>query len=154
MSHPKMVAPLVQKELKMICDMFKGTKQAEFYDWLFGQGSAFTGRKLTNEEEEHLVKILRRKLYKLKHCFHACQIVSLFSPSYQYYEGYARNPAVPMNIEHAWLVKDGKVLDPTWPDGTEYFGIPIPLDVIRTNIMKTGMAQSMLITYYRQEVAK
>lgn len=44
--------------------------------------------------------------------------------SMTYCEGYAAIKGLGIPIAHAWVVdSDGFVIDPTWKDGTEYFGV-------------------------------
>ena len=124
-------------------------KQQQFYLWMLEKGKSFKGRKLAKEEEDYFERILGKKLYSPKHCFYNAQMIAISDSSFQYYEGQAKNKKVPvLTFEHAWLVKDGKVYDPTWKDGTEYHGIHIPTNLIRSHIAKTGRADSLLIEYY------
>jgi len=56
----------------------------------------------------------------------------------QYVEGFAHNGMVP--LQHAWVVMDGVLIDPTWKTlGKEYFGIIIPRDIHRKIMSETYM---------------
>lgn len=130
----------------------KGQRQNVF-DWILENGEAFKGRTLTEDEEKELQCALSGRLYKAKQCFYASQMIALSSPEYHYYEGYAQVQSLGLNFEHGWLVKDGKVFDPTWKDATFYFGIEIPIGFVRKNISETGMAEPLLIKFF-MEVGK
>lgn len=55
-----------------------------------------------------------------------------------YCEGYATSG--PFVIEHAWCVdpKTGCVIDPTWANGTEYFGVPFDFTFVCKTIARKG----------------
>ena len=55
-----------------------------------------------------------------------------------YCEGYATSGLAV--IEHAWCVdpKTGCVIDPTWTDGTEYFGVPFDHIFVCKTILRKG----------------
>lgn len=49
----------------------------------------------------------------------------------EYAEGFATTAANPFPVHHAWIVRsEGHVIDPTWNDGEDYFGIVFPLKVV------------------------
>ena len=82
-----------------------------------------------------------------KYCFdNAYRIACL--EGWTYVEGYAAG-FFPMH--HAWCVRpDGRVIDVTWGKvGTEYFGVPFPLDqmkAIRTETNTSMLLQPKLYT--------
>lgn len=54
-----------------------------------------------------------------------------------YVEGFACN-AIP--TEHAWCIRDGKIVDPTWgSEGRDYFGVALSLDTVRKVQHVTGV---------------
>lgn len=54
-----------------------------------------------------------------------------------YCEGFAVPPDL-FPIEHAWLVdSNGCVIDPTWKDGTDYFGVVLRKDFVLNHMLKT-----------------
>lgn len=72
-------------------------------------------------------------------CFlNALKLVMRFSADLTYTEGFAASwfegHCRPCFGLHAWAVtSEGEAVDPTWPDGGEYFGVPFDLDyVVRT----------------------
>ena len=52
---------------------------------------------------------------------------------YMYVEGYAVNRWMTMHaVAHAWCIGlDNLVVDPTWDEGAEYFGVPFRHDYLR-----------------------
>jgi hypothetical protein len=61
---------------------------------------------------------------KMKNCYKNAYDLALGSKRYIYCEGYAVG-IIP--VLHAWCfdTKTGKVVDPTWKDGKEYYGVKI-----------------------------
>ena len=76
-------------------------------------------------------------------CFrNSMKLVRKFPNDLTYAEGFAatlfQGEIRPHFGLHAWAVtRDGEAVDPTWPDGTEYFGVPFNLDyVLKTKAMR------------------
>lgn len=69
-------------------------------------------------------------------CFKNAAVLAMVqSDEYIYCEGYAVGFMLP--VEHAWLIdKEGFVVDPTWKDGTDYFGIAFKLSYLTKALMK------------------
>lgn len=60
-------------------------------------------------------------------------------PELTYVEGYAIS-SLGIPLGHAWLVdEDGNVIDKTWPEGSGYFGIPIPRDGLAKIVLNSGV---------------
>lgn len=58
----------------------------------------------------------------------------------RYCEGYASSD-LGIPTLHAWCVDpDDQVVDPTWPEPAEgaYFGLALPLDLVRATVVRTG----------------
>lgn len=55
---------------------------------------------------------------------------------YVYVEGYAVSKLIPIPLLHAWCYDRvrGAVVDVTWADGVEYYGIPLRLGYVRRTI--------------------
>lgn len=72
---------------------------------------------------------------KEKECFKTAFNLAESNPDrYVYVEGFATTKVVPsLPIWHAWVANKttGKVIDNTWKDGVEYFGIPMKWDFVR-----------------------
>lgn len=59
----------------------------------------------------------------MKECFRNAGWLSR-TTRLHYVEGYAVRGRLMLPLAHAWCVDDdGRVYDPTWPDGTDYFGV-------------------------------
>lgn len=127
-------------------------KQKAFYEWVVKHGKSFKGRSLSKAEESEIKTHLRREqLYKPKQCFYNAQSLVLFTAGeYKYYEGMATTENLGIPFAHAWVVKDCKIIDPTWRDGKEYFGVHIPNDVIFKEWHRSGLATSVLGRYAYQ----
>lgn len=59
---------------------------------------------------------------------------------YIYVEGYAVAHQIPLPLLHAWCVerRTGLVVDPTWADGVEYYGIPLKLGYVWKTLAAKG----------------
>lgn len=69
-----------------------------------------------------------------RECFRNAATLALRKPNlYTYVEGYAVNRWVAMHtVAHAWCVgPDNYAVDPTWDEGTEYFGVAFRHDHLR-----------------------
>jgi hypothetical protein len=69
-----------------------------------------------------------------RECFRNAATLALRKPDiYMYVEGYAVNRWIAMHtVAHAWCINsDNFVVDPTWDEGTEYFGVPFRHDYLR-----------------------
>jgi hypothetical protein len=150
---PQQVPNTPKRHYVALSKFYGGQKQKTWYDWLLTNGKEFSGRPLTKEEEKELQYELGHRLYKPKQCFYNSQLIAVNSNGkYKYYEGMATTEKLSgLPFEHGWLVKDGKVYDPTWKDGKEYFGIEISVDEVRKNMVKTGMAETMLTLYVAEK---
>ena len=69
-------------------------------------------------------------------CFwNAHFLVKRFPKEYRYVEGFASVKGLhPMPTFHGWVI-DGKdrVIDPTWEDGVEYFGVEFAREYVERN---------------------
>ena len=71
-------------------------------------------------------------------CFRNAALMALGDPDLEYVEGYAFGTVVP--VHHAWVVnRKDEVLDPTWPDGSDYFGVIISPTMLRKMMAETRM---------------
>jgi hypothetical protein len=69
-----------------------------------------------------------------RECFRNAATLALRKPNlYTYVEGYAVNRWIAMHtVAHAWCVgSDNYAVDPTWDEGTEYFGVAFRHDYLR-----------------------
>ena len=80
-------------------------------------------------------KMLPKKVKRgpMKECFKNAALLSM-ETSYYYVEGFAFG-IIP--VIHGWCVnKKGRVIDPTWEDGKEYYGIIIKRDYLFKYLLK------------------
>ena len=74
-----------------------------------------------------------------KECFKNAYQLS-FTKNLTYCEGYAVSKILNFPVEHAWCIdNDNNVIDPTWNDGIEYFGIPFSMEFIINQALKTSV---------------
>lgn len=135
------------EQIGQLRTLIHNTDQQKYYDWILNNGKKFSGRSLTSEEEKKLQRLLTSPLYHPRRCFYNCQMIMMSSREYQYFEGYGQTETIGFNLEHAWLIKDGILYDPTWRNGTEYFGVEIPYETIRKSILDTSQAQSLIVPF-------
>jgi hypothetical protein len=78
---------------------------------------------------------------KMKECYRNAAMLAMENDDYTYCEGIAYSKAIngfPFN--HAFCIdKEGNVVDPTWKDGTAYYGIPFNTDFLRKTVVLTGV---------------
>ncbi len=78
---------------------------------------------------------------EVKQCFRNATAFALVRDDVTYVEGFALDPALPIPLEHAWLVDDiGRVIDPTWGDniGHVYYGVPFERNFVARMIELSG----------------
>lgn len=94
-----------------------------------------------------------------KQCYANCQQVVLHNHTdieFQYIEGYGLSPKLGIPIQHAFLVVDGKVFDPTWfretngipTDNMQYYGVRICEQDLLAAIQMTNAFHSHLDNYW------
>lgn len=90
-----------------------------------------------------------------KACFQNATLAALSHPDQLVYvEGYAVSATLPIPLPHAWLVDgEGNVIDPTWPDGSEYFGIRFSSDEL-SEVMLVTRQYGILDTLWYNEAAR
>ena len=72
----------------------------------------------------------------IKQCYHNCLKALIKHPDKLIYcEGFALG-IIP--VMHAWLLYEGKVIDPTWENGQEYFGIAFKTAYVFRIAKETG----------------
>jgi hypothetical protein len=65
-------------------------------------------------------------------CYRNAARLALRSARYIYVEGCAVAPKLGISIDHAWCIdQGGHVVDPTWDDGRDYFGVAFRTDYLR-----------------------
>ena len=65
-------------------------------------------------------------------CYRNAARLALRSARYTYVEGCAVAPGIGISLDHAWCIDQaGHVVDPTWQDGRDYFGVAFRTDYLR-----------------------
>lgn len=124
----------------------------KYFDRILEEGECFTREEVMEEKTPEVEKHLKIVEPQVKECFHNSWRMSLLDDDYKYYGGYymAMIPS-----EHAWVVKDGKVIDPTdeirvdeygGDPATEYFGRELPIPFVSKHLMK-GSCMSALTEF-------
>ena len=108
---------------------------ADIYNWFIENAVPLTGMDVELTDAE--MKLARFFEPEIKQCYYN----SMMAPhSLEYWEGWATS-MIPLN--HAWNVKDGKVVDTTWSlldhqreqaEDILYLGIKIPREFIMENL--------------------
>ena len=137
-THSKMY-----REANMWGDLPKDApiRVADIYDWFLKNATPLTGMdvELTDKQIGHFFQP------EIKQCYYNSMMAH---PELEYWEGWAAG-IIPVN--HAWNVKDGKVVDTTWSlldyqreqaEHIVYLGIHIPREFM--------VSQLMIDTHFRQ----
>ena len=95
---------------------FNGWKYAGTEDFILQNGRSMKSKPFPKEFG---------KMGKEKQCF---QNAFLLADAHDliYCEGIAFSIIPTL---HAWCLHEGEVIDPTWSDGEDYFGVEIPLEI-------------------------
>lgn len=74
---------------------------------------------------------------QMKKCYaNAWDLASGEPLKYTYVEGFAVPGGIGIPLEHAWVIdREGFVVDNTWDEGVEYFGVPMNLSKVTEIIM-------------------
>ncbi|MBO6894285.1 MAG: hypothetical protein JJ866_20245 [Roseibium sp.] len=86
-----------------------------------------------------------------KSCYANATSYALRHNNLFYSEGYALDPALPVPLQHAWLVDEvGEVIDPTWKDAEQhvYFGITFKPDFLVELLNHTGGESGFLVNWH------
>lgn len=144
--HPRDLFGKFRKTIDIISSR-KGNKSFKFIsrtkmdskldDFLLEHGGTFE----VNPDKDVQQIIKDRGLETtMKYCFRNAANGAARNPDLHYVEGYAYAGEIPIPLHHAWLIdNDGDVIDPTWPNGHDYFGAIIPEATIRKVQLKTGV---------------
>lgn len=130
--------------LKAVKKLHKGNPiGAAYYRWVLENGKLFTekdGRRGFN-------KVFKKRF---KGCYYNAQMLALDNKELKYYEGWAVSEAIGFPLDHGFNVAEGRVVDISWPDGVEYFGILIPPDFIREEMLRTEIAGTILFRWWER----
>ncbi len=109
--------------------------------WLLKKGEYFSDDKIAKH---------KYKKGKKKACYHNSQMLAFGDDKkIKYYEGYSMGTA-PMTsaMEHAFNVRNGKVIDTTLSDEREYFGVHIPTRFLLSEKYQKLMGGAYLPKFY------
>ena len=139
---------------KLMCQHFASlmryAPQQAFWSWLSEQGKETPDPA---KEREKWQPPLAGFTPKARCCFYNAQALALFHGA-EYWEGYAMTE-LGIPIEHAWNVKNGRIIDLTWKDAaTEYFGVKVPTDYIRKRWLADKISSSLASRYFIEELYK
>lgn len=75
---------------------------------------------------------------KPKMCFMNAAHLATQMDGVEYYEGLAITDRIPLPIHHAWVVRDGVLIDNTWanPRAARYLGVHIPKRTLIKTLIK------------------
>lgn len=125
---------------------------SRYFKWLMDNGQYY------ERDDERMNELLEKSYYQpqLKECYQNA-LFMMQEEGVGYCEGYMISSAIPIPIEHAWNIVDGKVIDFTsslWEwSGDEkriYFGVEMPKEWA-LNKMQELMLTGPYLTYYAYE---
>lgn len=125
-----------------------------YFKWLLDNGTYY-------ERDVDLTNRLMESVYyqpKLKECYANSLHIMSSGEDIGYCEGWMVSSNLPIPIEHAWNIKDGKVLDFTatlWGRDDEerlYFGVQMPKEFVISEMLKTGVTGPYLQAYVYEQL--
>lgn len=120
---------------------------AAYYKWILENGKLFTEK----DQDRKFTKYFRKRA---NGCYYNAQMLSLDNRKLKYFEGWGITEAVGIPLEHGFNVIDGKVIDISWSDGKEYFGVEIPKDFIRKEMLRTETAGTILFRWFEKSTGR
>jgi len=128
--------------LNGIKKFYKGRSLATaYYKWILKNGKLFT-------EKTDPKKFNKAFKKRFKGCYYNAQMLALDNKGLKYYEGWAISKPIGFPMDHGFNVAGGRIIDVSWSDGIEYFGIEIPLDFIRKEMLRTEIAGTILFRWW------
>jgi hypothetical protein len=127
LKHPRQLDPEEVKGLQDYAKMLSA--HSARYALLAEHGKAYTET------------VPAPKLGTTKQCYTNAFHGAMDNDDLTYVEGLASTKTIPgFPVEHAWNVnKQGQVVDPTWNDGSAYFGIPFKTDYVQKVAARSGV---------------
>lgn len=140
----------IKEYLEKIRELVKGSENAKgFYSFIIEKGKEFKGSAIENKKVLDWIKLMKPQR---KGCYYNAQLLALAVKGLKYFEGWAYTK-MGFPLEHSWLIdKKNKVIDVTWCDGVEYFGVEIPVDFVKKEMYETGYSNSLLNRYYLEKI--
>lgn len=121
----------------------KDTPGFGFYKWILKNGKLFT-----EKENGGRFQVTFEKMFK--GCYYNAQLMAIEYDKLKYYEGWGVTEKVGIPLEHGFNVIGDKVVDVTWSDGIEYFGIEVPVKFAREEMLKKETAHPILFSWWEE----
>lgn len=139
---------------RMVSAFHSSDLQGEFFKFLLERGEEFKAVKPSRELRD-LLKAVKRFRARERACYFNAQMLAIDSKErFKYYEGYATTKTMAIGFEHGFNVFKGQIVDISWLDGTDYFGVEIPVAYVRKWWVETGMAGRLLPDYFMEHARK
>jgi len=122
---------------------------ADYYKWILREGQFFSKDKILRD----LPPLVMTKP-KRKQCYYNSQLAAIENDDLEYYEGWAISDGIPIPLSHGFNVLDRKVVDYTWKNGIEYFGIRIPKNFYLREMIRTKTAGTILFQFWKEKIKK
>lgn len=149
---------MTKKKIKTLKEFVKGLRMllkqnlnaVKFYDYILENGKSFGPPTLTKKEQKVLDALFIK--FQTKSCYYNAQSIAVTSSEFEYWEGWAMTEKVPIPLGHSWNTIDGNIIDVTWKDGVEYFGIKIPTNYIRKFWLANGRSEALMKFYIAKKL--
>jgi len=80
----------------------------KYKEWILNEGTLFTKVNIFLSQQ-----LAKEYNCKIKSCYKNVWDIASIQSDFKFFEGYIWNKRIPMPMEHAFLVRDGAVIDPT-----------------------------------------
>lgn len=147
----------IEEHLKDIARICSG-KQKEYWQWVAKNGKAFTEEDRDMDGEE---KIIADPTFHTKKqaCYYNSQMLVVgydCLANLKYFEGFFLGESIPLPFEHGFVVQEERVIDISarkWNiETTEWFGVHIPTDFVRKQLVDNRVACALLSMWYREKI--
>jgi hypothetical protein len=142
------------QEMLMNCEGLHG----KYHKWFWNKAKTFK-----EVDKEISKQLMTQYKAQVKACYRNCSLIVAMRDDVDYYQGYVISQRLPIPLEHAFLVKNNNVIDPTLAIdvkddkdryGDEYYGVRIPKEYIMKWMFDKKTMDSMYAfhLYEREEV--
>ena len=139
---------IVLEYLNALAKLYAGHEYGEgYYKWVLENGKLFT-------EKEDAKKFRKSFRKRFKGCYYNAQVMAVDNRELKYYEGWGVTEAVGIPLEHGFNVVGEKVVDISWADGKEYFGIEVPVDFVMREMVSEETAHPVLFLFWKNQENK
>lgn len=118
-----------------------------YYKWILKNGRLFTER----EDARKFCKNFNRRA---NGCYFNAQVLSIDNKELKYYEGWGITKKVGIPMEHGFNVINGKIVDITWEDGIEYFGLEVSIKFVMNEMVKEKTAHPVLFRWWMHKTGR